>query len=169
VRRKRTFYTVLDVWIALSLMWFTIDLFDDSSSLGFYWPMLGTGIGLAITGTMLLGVGGCSAPSGSARMAVRRIVPVFDSPAPGDSRDFYAEVLGLEVAMDLDWVVTFAPPGDPASQLAGMSHDATAPLTPDASVEVDDVDAAYRASAAQRVHGHVQRKRQRHHRALGVA
>jgi len=35
VRRKRTFYTVLGVWIALSLMWFTIDLFDDSSSLGF--------------------------------------------------------------------------------------------------------------------------------------
>jgi len=84
-------------------------------------------------------------------MAGRRIGPVFGSPAPGDSRDFYAEVLGLEVAMDLDWVVTFAPPGDPASQLAGMSHDATAPLTPDASVEVDDVDAAYRASAAQRV------------------
>lgn len=57
VRRKRIFYTVLGVWIALSLMWFTIDLLDDSSSFWFYWPMLGTGIGVAITGVVLLGIG----------------------------------------------------------------------------------------------------------------
>jgi hypothetical protein len=58
VRRKRIFYTVLGVWIALSLMWLVIDLFDDSSSFWFYWPMLGTGIGVAITGIVLLGIGG---------------------------------------------------------------------------------------------------------------
>jgi 2TM domain len=58
VRRKRIFYTVLGIWIALSLVWFTIDLLDDSSSFWFYWPMLGTGIGVAITGLVLLGVGG---------------------------------------------------------------------------------------------------------------
>jgi hypothetical protein len=58
VRRKRIFYTVLGVWIALCLMWFAIDLLDDSSSFWFYWPMLGTGIGVAITGIVLLGIGG---------------------------------------------------------------------------------------------------------------
>jgi hypothetical protein len=58
VRRKRIFYTVLGVWIALSLMWFAIDMADDSSSIWFYWPMLGTGIGVAITGIVLLGIGG---------------------------------------------------------------------------------------------------------------
>jgi hypothetical protein len=58
VRRKRIFYTVLGIWIALSLMWFTIDMTDDSSSVWFYWPMLGTGIGVAITGLVLLGIGG---------------------------------------------------------------------------------------------------------------
>jgi len=58
VRRKRIFYTVLGIWIALSLMWFLIDLADDSSSWWFYWPMLGTGIGVAITAIVLLGVGG---------------------------------------------------------------------------------------------------------------
>jgi 2TM domain len=58
VRRNRIFYTVLGVWIALSLMWFTIDLLDDSSSFWFYWPMLGTGIGVAIAGIVLLGIGG---------------------------------------------------------------------------------------------------------------
>jgi 2TM domain len=58
VRRKRIFYTVVAIWIALSLMWLTIDLLDDSSSFWFYWPMLGTGIGVAITGIVLLGIGG---------------------------------------------------------------------------------------------------------------
>jgi hypothetical protein len=58
VRRKRIFYTVLGAWIALSLMWFAIDMADDSSSVWFYWPMLGTGTVVAITGIVLLGVGG---------------------------------------------------------------------------------------------------------------
>jgi hypothetical protein len=30
VRRKRIFYIVLGVWIALSVMWFVIDISDDS-------------------------------------------------------------------------------------------------------------------------------------------
>ena len=58
VRRKRIFYTVLGIWIALSLVWFAIDMLDDTSSMWFYWPMLGTGIGVAITGIVLLGIGG---------------------------------------------------------------------------------------------------------------
>jgi hypothetical protein len=58
VRRKRIFYTVLAIWIALSTMWFVIDLLDDSSSFWFYWPMLGSGIAVAITGVVLLGIGG---------------------------------------------------------------------------------------------------------------
>jgi 2TM domain len=58
VRRKRIFFMVLGIWIALSLMWFLIDMRDDSSSIWFYWPMLGTGIAVAITGVVLLGVGG---------------------------------------------------------------------------------------------------------------
>jgi catechol 2,3-dioxygenase-like lactoylglutathione lyase family enzyme len=58
VRRKRIFYTVVGVWIALSLMWFAIDMADDSSSVWFYWPMLGTGIAVAITGIVLLGISG---------------------------------------------------------------------------------------------------------------
>ena len=58
VRRKRIFFVVFGIWIALSLMWFLIDMRDDSSSVWFYWPMLGTGIGVAITGIVLLGIGG---------------------------------------------------------------------------------------------------------------
>lgn len=58
VRRKRILYTVVAVWLALSLMWFVIDMRDDSSSTWFYWPMLGTGTVVAITGIVLLGIGG---------------------------------------------------------------------------------------------------------------
>jgi 2TM domain len=58
VRRKRVFFLVFAIWIALSVMWFVIDMTDDSSSTWFYWPMLGTGIAVAITGTVLLGIGG---------------------------------------------------------------------------------------------------------------
>jgi two-component system, LytTR family, sensor kinase len=58
VRRKRIFYTVLGIWIVLSVMWFLIDLNDDSTSWWFYWPMFGTGIAVAITGVSLLGLGG---------------------------------------------------------------------------------------------------------------
>jgi hypothetical protein len=58
VRRKRILYTVVGIWLALCLMWFTIDLLDDSSSWWFYWPMLGTGIGVAVTAIVLLGIGG---------------------------------------------------------------------------------------------------------------
>jgi 2TM domain len=42
VRRKRIFYTVVGIYFSLSLMWFAIDLLDDSSGYWFYWPMLGT-------------------------------------------------------------------------------------------------------------------------------
>jgi hypothetical protein len=58
VRRKRIFYIVLGVWVALCVMWFVIDMTDDSSSIWFYWPMFGSGIAVAITGIVLLGIGG---------------------------------------------------------------------------------------------------------------
>jgi catechol 2,3-dioxygenase-like lactoylglutathione lyase family enzyme len=82
-------------------------------------------------------------------MAVRRVVPDFHADDPAASREFYAEVLGLEVAMDLGWIVTFAAPDNPAAQISLLRHDASAAVQPDASIEVDDVDAAH--AAAQRL------------------
>ena len=79
-------------------------------------------------------------------MAVRRIVPDFRADDPAASTEFYAEVLGLEVVMDHGWIVTFAAPGNPAAQISLMREDASAPAPPDASIEVDDVDAAHAAA-----------------------
>jgi catechol 2,3-dioxygenase-like lactoylglutathione lyase family enzyme len=82
-------------------------------------------------------------------MSVRRVVPDFQAQEPAAGREFYAGVLGLEVVMDLGWIVTFAAPGNPAAQISVMRQDATAAVQPDASIEVDDVDAVH--AAAQRL------------------
>ena len=58
VRRKRIFYTIVGIYLSLSLMWFAIDLLDDSSGYWFYWPMLGTGLGVLVTGVVLGDIGG---------------------------------------------------------------------------------------------------------------
>jgi catechol 2,3-dioxygenase-like lactoylglutathione lyase family enzyme len=80
-------------------------------------------------------------------MKVRRIVPDFQAAHPGAGREFYSEVLGLEVAMDHGWIVTFAAPENPTAQISVMAEDASAPVHPDVSIEVDDVDAAHAAAA----------------------
>ena len=82
-------------------------------------------------------------------MAVRRVVPNFQAEDPAAAAEFYADVLGLRSAMDLGWIVTFAAPDAPTAQVSLMRQDATAPVVPDASVEVDDVDAAH--ATAQRL------------------
>jgi 2TM domain len=58
VRRKRILYTILGIYAVLSLMWFAIDMADGTESLWFYWPMLGTGVVVAVTAVVLLGIGG---------------------------------------------------------------------------------------------------------------
>jgi catechol 2,3-dioxygenase-like lactoylglutathione lyase family enzyme len=87
-------------------------------------------------------------------MAVRRVMPVFPSQAASENRDFYG-LLGLEEVMNLGWITTVASPSSPAAQISFMTSDKTAPVSPDVSVEVDDVDEAYaamRAAGAEIVH-----------------
>jgi catechol 2,3-dioxygenase-like lactoylglutathione lyase family enzyme len=87
-------------------------------------------------------------------MAVRRVMPNIQSDAARESRDFYG-LLGFEEVMNLGWIVTLASPSAPTAQVSVISRDRTAPVVPDLSVEVDDVDAAYatvRASGAEIVH-----------------
>lgn len=78
-------------------------------------------------------------------------MPDFQAQEPSAGREFYAEVLGLEVVMDLGWIVTFAGRRNRAAQINVIREDASASVQPDVSIEVDDVDAAH--AAAQRL-GH---------------
>src|ERR1700710_1888971 len=82
-------------------------------------------------------------------MSVRRVVPDLHADEPAAAADFYAEVLGMEVAMDMGWVVTYADRGDAGKQITLMSEDRTAPEFAAASIEVDDVDAAHAAALAR--------------------
>ncbi|MGP4024021.1 VOC family protein [Actinomadura sp. 3N407] len=87
-------------------------------------------------------------------MTVRRVVPNFQSKAVQESREFYG-LLGFEEVMNLGWVMTLASPSNPTAQVSFFADDKTAPVTPDMSVEVDDVDAAHAAmrdSGAEIVH-----------------
>ncbi|TYB44835.1 VOC family protein [Actinomadura chibensis] len=75
-------------------------------------------------------------------MSIRRVMPDIRSEAMEESRDFYG-LLGFEEVMNLDWVMTLASPSNPTAQVTFMTHDETAPVVPDMSVEVEDVDAVW--------------------------
>ncbi|MFG3711045.1 VOC family protein [Micromonospora sp. NPDC049460] len=79
-------------------------------------------------------------------MAIKRVMPDLATKDIATATAFYVEVLGFEVVMDMGWIVTLSDRANPKAQLSLMTHDATAPVVPDVSVEVDDVDAAYQAA-----------------------
>ena len=82
-------------------------------------------------------------------MRIRRVVPDIQTDRMDESRRFYADVIGMEVGMDLGWIVGLLSPDNETAQLQLITADATAPLTPDVSIEVGEIDAIYeRAQAA---------------------
>jgi catechol 2,3-dioxygenase-like lactoylglutathione lyase family enzyme len=99
---------------------------------------------------------GDASPSGSLvarssdrtrRVNISRAVPNIKSEKPAETRDFFVDLLGFEVAMDLGWVVTVASPTNPSAQVTIVGDDDMA--APGISVEVADVDAVH-ATAAER-------------------
>jgi predicted enzyme related to lactoylglutathione lyase len=81
-------------------------------------------------------------------VTVRRVVPDLHGERPVESRDFYENVIGLELQMDMGWIATFVSPANETAQVTVISADATAPVTPDVSIEVEDVDAAHARAVA---------------------
>jgi catechol 2,3-dioxygenase-like lactoylglutathione lyase family enzyme len=82
-------------------------------------------------------------------MSVRRIVPNINSADPSASRSFYEGVLGLDVAMDMGWIITFASPTNPTAQVSVVASDSRNEPHADISVEVADVDACHAAAQWQ--------------------
>ena len=81
-------------------------------------------------------------------MTVRRIVANLAADDPGKARSFYETLLGLNVAMDLGWIITFASDAPTTPQLSVASEGGSGTPVPDLSVEVDDVDAVYERAVA---------------------
>jgi catechol 2,3-dioxygenase-like lactoylglutathione lyase family enzyme len=82
-------------------------------------------------------------------MSIRRVMPDIRSDRFDECRTFYVELLGFEVAMDMGWIMTFVSPTNPTAQISVMRSDATAPVVPQLTVEVADVDAVH-AEAVRR-------------------
>ena len=72
-------------------------------------------------------------------MSVRRVIPDFAADDAHDGSAFFTEVIGLRVAMDLGWIVTYASPSNPTAQINIMQAQPDTQM-PDYSVEVGDVD-----------------------------
>ena len=81
-------------------------------------------------------------------MSVKRIVPDITSKNLDASRQFYVDVLGLEVAMDMGFIVTLVSPSNPTAQISLIRDDNSSTILPQISVEVADVDDVHSRAVA---------------------
>lgn len=82
-------------------------------------------------------------------MSVQRVVPNIKSARFDESRKFYNEFLGFDIAMDMGWIVTFASPSNPTAQVTLLSEPDSAAVHPHISIEVADVDATHAEAVAR--------------------
>jgi catechol 2,3-dioxygenase-like lactoylglutathione lyase family enzyme len=80
-------------------------------------------------------------------VTISRAVPNIRSERPAETRAFFVELLGFEVAMDLGWIVTVASPRNPSVQVSIVGNEDMA--APGISVGVDDVDAVHAEAVEQ--------------------
>ncbi|HZB86624.1 MAG TPA: VOC family protein, partial [Gaiellaceae bacterium] len=80
-------------------------------------------------------------------MTINRAVPNIRSNRPAETRDFFVELLGFQVAMDMGWIATVASPANPSVQVSIVGNDD--PSAPGISVEVADVDAVHAKAVEQ--------------------
>jgi catechol 2,3-dioxygenase-like lactoylglutathione lyase family enzyme len=76
-------------------------------------------------------------------MSIKRVVPDIVSERIDESRKFYTEFLGFDLAMDMGWVLTFASPSNPTAQVTVVRRSEKATGHPNVSIEVEDVDAMH--------------------------
>jgi catechol 2,3-dioxygenase-like lactoylglutathione lyase family enzyme len=76
-------------------------------------------------------------------MKIGRVVPDIKSRQMDESRAFYVDFLGFNVAMDMGFITTFVSPSNPTSQINVLHDDGSSALQPNVSIEVEDVDKVY--------------------------
>ena len=81
-------------------------------------------------------------------MAVKRIVTNIGAAKVAAAQAFYGDVLGMAVAMDLGWIVTFAADASATPQISVAVEGGSGTQVPDVSIEVDDVDEIYERARA---------------------
>ncbi|MAL79325.1 MAG: glyoxalase [Sneathiella sp.] len=76
-------------------------------------------------------------------MTVKRIVLNIATGSPQKAAAFYGDVLGLDKAMDLGWIATYAGEGTARAQVSFATEGGSGTDVPDISIEVDDLDATH--------------------------
>lgn len=74
-------------------------------------------------------------------MKVKRIVANVAVSDPAAARRFYGDILGLDVLMDMGWIVTYGSRERAPAQISFMTEGGSGTPVPDLSIEVDDLDA----------------------------
>jgi catechol 2,3-dioxygenase-like lactoylglutathione lyase family enzyme len=93
---------------------------------------------------------GRSCASERKAMTIRRVVPNIASDKLDACRDFYG-LFGFQVAMDMGWIMTFVSPSNPTAQLSVLRQDASAPVVPQITIEIVDVDAVHAEAVRRRL------------------
>lgn len=75
-------------------------------------------------------------------MKVKRIVTNVAAPDPNAAKGFYQDIFGLDVLMDMGWIVTHGSSQTMSVQISFMTEGGSGAPVPDLSIEVDDLDAA---------------------------
>ena len=78
-------------------------------------------------------------------MDIRRINPNISSEQMQKSKEFYADLLGLRLVMDMQWILTFASVSNPTAQISILQKDTSQTFNQNVtiSIEVSDVDDIY--------------------------
>ena len=84
-------------------------------------------------------------------MTIRRVVPNILSPDMDASHTFFGGFLGINVVMDLGWIVTYASPNNPTAQISISPGDALdgQQMRPYLTIEVEDVAAVHAGAVAR--------------------
>ena len=82
-------------------------------------------------------------------MKIARVVPDIRSKQMDESRAFYVDFLGFNVAMDMGFITTFVSPSNPTSQINVLHDDGSSALLPNVSIAVEDVDKVYADATAR--------------------
>jgi catechol 2,3-dioxygenase-like lactoylglutathione lyase family enzyme len=82
-------------------------------------------------------------------MVVKRIVANIAAEHVEQAKVFYTDILGLELVMDLGWIMTFAAEGNAPPQISIARDGGSGMPVPDLSIEVDGLEEVHRRVVAQ--------------------
>ncbi|MBX2995033.1 MAG: VOC family protein [Bdellovibrionaceae bacterium] len=77
-------------------------------------------------------------------MKVKRVVANIAAKKVASAKRFYQDILGLDLLMDMDWIHTYGSSSKMTVQLSIMTEGGSGTEVPALSIEVDDVEEAFR-------------------------